>query len=163
MTSSKVNPDNLSDFQIWVLFYFLRSKDSGISGEDLADNMCLTAIIDFDIKRVTPELSELQKKGLIKALDSTPRPSYTSTLEGRFYVKQKILAQLIRAKTQNKITELIAYLKRKDARQDLVAELYDALKQKEQSVFLDKISGIALRDIVPFLSLLVVVAGFFIS
>lgn len=150
---------NLSYFQQWVLFYFLRDKTTNASVEILADNMCLTATLDFEIDRIEPDLKKLESLRLIDKVADQPL-AFHSNLKGRFYVKQNILAPLIRIKAQNKITGLIGYLKQNNQNQDLVNELGNALMAPNQGQFLEKISQIALNKIVPFMNMLDVVSTY---
>jgi hypothetical protein len=151
-----VIPYMLSTFQKWILFYFLKNKDASTSFEDLADNMCLSAIENFDIRQFKKELDQLVDSKLVALqIDATSGiHRFGSTLEGRLYVKQKILAPLIRARNDNKkLTQAITYLKSNPNR-EISDEIESATIDKDQNQFLSRLSGSALTHILQFLEIL---------
>lgn len=152
--------NDLSLFQQWVLFYFLKHTDVAVDSETLADNMCLTAVINFKIGMVEPELGVLARHNLINRIDRNNKVTYASNLTGRFYVKQNILAPLVKIKSKNKIKGLIIYLKKKGEQESLVEELKLALNESDQGMFITRISEIALNKMGPFVNMMKKV-GFF--
>lgn len=146
----------LSTFQKWILFYFLKNKDASVTFEGLADNMCLSAIENFDIKQFNKELNQLVDSKLVALqIDTTSGIRYYgSTLEGRLYVKQKILAPLIRARNDNKkLNQAITYL-RSHPNREIADEVESATIDKDQNQFLSRLSGSALTHILQFLEIL---------
>ncbi len=151
-----VVPYLLSPFQKWILFYFLKNKNSSVTFEDLADNMCLSAIENFDIQQFKKELNQLVDSKLVALqIEATSGiPHYGSTLEGRLYVKQKILAPLIRARNDNKkLNQAITYLKSHPNR-EISDEIESATIDKDQNQFLSRLSTSALTHILQFLEIL---------
>ena len=146
---------NLSMFQQWSLFYFLKNKGDRATAETLADNMCLTAVIGFDTDKVVPELHKLAILGHIEEFtDENGFITYGSNLKGRFFVKQNFLAPLIKIKADDRIKEIIDYLRSKSVNDSLIIQLETALNQQNQNSFLDHTSNLALNKFVPFMSIL---------
>ncbi len=146
----------LSTFQKWILFYFLKNKDASVTFEDLADSMCLSAIESFDIKQFKKELNQLVDSKLValQTDDTSGTHRYGSTLEGRLYVKQKILAPLIRTRNDTKkLNQTITYLKSHPNR-EIADEIESAIIDKDQKQFLGRLSGSALTHILQFLEIL---------
>lgn len=159
----------LSDFQKWVLFYFIKNKDAVVSAELLLDNMCLTAVLDLDIDNAEKALKNLTVLGLIsfspgtgskviaiaevRGLTIPPLPTgYKGTLKGRLYLKQKIIYPLVLAKREEKIKEIITYLNTQPSDNQLVNDLKEILQEKDQNKMMAKIADIALTQLVPLLN-----------
>lgn len=172
--SSEINISNtkdvqLSDFQKWVLFYFIKNKDTVVSAEVLLDNMCLTAVLDLDIDNAEKALKNLTILGLIsfsqesdsaahtlaelRGLNIPPLPTgYKGTLKGRLYLKQKIIYPLVLAKREDKIKEIITYLNTQPSDNQLVNDLKQILQEKDQNQMIAKLADIALNQLVPLLN-----------
>jgi hypothetical protein len=73
-------------------------------------------------------------------------------LDGRLYVKQKIIAPLIQAKKEPALRTIIKYLESNPTQ--LTSEIRDALIQSNQESFLLRVVNTALNNISPFLEIL---------
>lgn len=143
----------ISTSQKWVLFYFIKNQGSTANFENLADNMCLSNIMDFNTGNFRQELIQLIEYKLINSTHIGTAVVFGSTLEGRLYVKQHILGPLILAKNKNELNKIMIYLRSHPNRQ-LASELESIINEREQTTFLSKISTTAVNNIVQFLEII---------
>ena len=145
----------LSTYQKWILIYFLKNTTNNARTEALVDNMCLSAIMDFDITKFKHDIQILSDSGLISKNEDQYGNflGYGSTMEGRLYVKQKIIAPLITARNKNKINEIAHYLQG-HPNQQIINEILAALETPDQSNFLLRIANVAINNISSFLDIL---------
>jgi len=149
----------LTPFQNWVLFYFLKSTESKPTAENLMDNMCLTALIDFEYEDGVKQLHKLIDMGLIDSQhiqSDVNQPVYfMSTQKGKFFVKQKVLLPLLTAKQKDKIQEVLDYMESKNESEFLIRTIKSAFEQENPNAFFEKLSSYALNHVVPFTNFLI--------
>ena len=159
----------LSDFQQWVLAYFVKDPEAIMTEEEIMDEMCLTALLDLDIDNTGSSLKELQKYGLVTYQhDKTGtrlndgghlvsykiRDGFVGTLKGRLYFKQKIILPLVLAKRDDKIRQVATFLNDNYGENPLAMEIKNSFEVKDQKTYVTRLASIAIEQFVPFMNIL---------
>ena len=168
-SSASTKDLKLSDFQQWVLAYFVKDPEAIMTEEEIMDSMCLTALLDLDIDNTGSSLKELQKYGLVDyqhdktstklngqghLISYKVRDGFIGTLKGRLYFKQKIIIPLVLAKRDDKIRQVVTFLNDNYGEHSLATEIKNSFAIKDQKEYVKKLASIAIDQFVPFMNIL---------